>query len=115
MAKEGNLAMSIKGKPLAPFQSLFAYVEHESRGTSYRLALVDLPERVAKREGGKYLVILLSPNNKAYPFNHSGFLHWTYVAEKLDLGETDARTVAWLIGQLLDIEAEKPAWIGEEA
>ena len=82
------------------------YIEHEERGTSYRLVIAELPHAGHVRETAPMLVAMLSPHGAAYTFQYGkGILHWSYIGEKFKLGMVDAEIVARLIGKELERES----------
>jgi len=81
-------------------------IQHSERSTNYHLAIFDMgnPDNLeGLRFSAQYLVVMLSPSRTSHFFQgmEHGFLHWSYVSEKLDLPETDARIVARLIGKVI--------------
>ncbi len=47
-------------------------------------------------------LVICGLNRKSYLFQVAGLLHWSYVGEKFNLNQTDAESMAYIIGELID-------------
>lgn len=77
-------------------------------GSRYAVLVTRVHGDVGSREGNVAIVTVLSPWRSAYPFAADGFLHHSYVEEKLLNGRTchggDVAAITTLIGILLGRE-----------
>jgi len=49
-------------------------------------------------------LVICGLNRLSYLFQRGGLLHWAYIAEKFKLNQTDAESVAYVIGALIGRE-----------
>ncbi len=81
------------------------YVDYApGNGTRYEIVLVSLSEEIGQRVCGSSgtMIVLANHGRKALFLSDKGFIHWSYVKEKSDLGVPDAVAVAELLGVLLN-------------
>src|SRR6266567_2957322 len=81
----------------------YAYRRFEAYHTNYELVVTRVSDKVARNCGAHFIVSMLSPYRKCYPFDNNGYIHWSYVTEKLDIqSQKEAELIALTIMTMIE-------------